>query len=147
MNVSCRDVSDAAVSLLPAFPALREIVPMDLHDDGFRHVGRCDRLQQLWCMGCRDTGDAATARLSELKLLKTYYAGGTLITDRSLEILSGMASLERLVFSACGSVTNAGIAMLARLPRLRELSLEYMPQVTRAALASIPHSVQVNFET
>src|SRR5947208_12257628 len=101
-------------------------MPMDVPDAGFRHVGACQKLEALWCMYCRDTGDAATAHLAGLPRLKTYYAGQTRITDRSLEILSGMRSLERLVFSACAGVTNRGIAQLAALPRLRELSLEYM---------------------
>jgi hypothetical protein len=45
-------------------------------------------------MYCRDTGDLATAHLSRLRRLKTYYAGQTRITDRSLEILGKMQSLE-----------------------------------------------------
>jgi hypothetical protein len=147
MNVSCRNVEDGALSRLPDYPALVELVPMDVRDDGFRHIGRCEGLRALWCMGCRDTGDAATAHLAGLRNLQTYYAGGTQITDRSLEILVRITSLERLVFSACGGVTNGGIAMLAALPQLRELSLEYMPGVTREVMNAIPGGVQVNFET
>jgi len=32
-----------------------------------------------------------------------------------------MDSIERLTFDACHGLTNAGVARLARLPRLREL--------------------------
>jgi pyridoxine 5'-phosphate synthase PdxJ len=32
-----------------------------------------------------------------------------------------MDSLERITFDACHGLTNAGVARLARLPRLREL--------------------------
>jgi len=35
-------------------------MPMNVPDPGFRHVGRCAELEDLWCMYCRDTGDAAT---------------------------------------------------------------------------------------
>lgn len=52
--------------------------------------------------------------------MRTYYAGATRITDRSLEILGRMPSLERLEFYQCLGLTNAGLAPLARLPRLRE---------------------------
>jgi hypothetical protein len=147
LSVSCKNVDDAALAALPRFPALREFMPMDFQDESFRHVGRCESLEAVWCMYCRDTGDAATGHIAGLKHLKTYYAGSSRITDRSLEILSGMGSLEHLTFSACLGVSNAGIRMLAALPHLRELSLEYMPGLTRQALASIPDRIRVNFET
>ena len=60
LAVSCKNVDDQALSTLPRFPALRELMPMDVPDTGFRHVGRCEELGWLWCMYCRDTTDAAT---------------------------------------------------------------------------------------
>jgi hypothetical protein len=45
----------------------------------------------------------------------------TTITDRTPEVLSEMDSLERVTFDACHGLTSAGVARLARLPRLREL--------------------------
>ncbi len=146
LAVSCRNVGDTALAALPGFPALVEFMPMDVPDEGFRHVGACERLEGLWCMGCRDLGDAATAHLARLQRLKTYYAGQTRITDRSLELLGGMQSLERLSFEACEGVTNAGVAFLASLPRLKELSLGLMPQVTRDAIAAFPAHVLVDYE-
>ena len=143
--VSCKNVDDASLSALPRFPALRELMPMDVPDAGFRHVGRCEYLEGLWCMYCQDTGDAATEHIAGLSRLKTYYAGKTRITDRSLEILGRMASLERLEFWQCAGLTDAGIAHLAGLPRLREISLEGLPNVTREALAFFPAHVRVNY--
>ena len=99
-----------ALATLPRFPALTDLMPMDVLDDGFRHVGRCENLEGLWCMYCRDTTDAATEHIAGLTKLKTYYAGQTKITDRSLEILSRMPSLESLEFWNCGGITNAGVA-------------------------------------
>lgn len=142
LGVSCKNVDDAALSLLPNFPALRELMPMDVPDAGFRHVGRCDQLEDLWCMYCRETGDAATEHIAGLKL-KKYYAGQTKITDRSLEILGRMDSLERLEFWDCSGITNAGVAHLTRLPRLREIVLG-APNVTRDAHALFPAHVQVS---
>src|SRR2546425_1698416 len=98
-------------------------MPMDVTDDGFRHVGRCAELEKLWCMYCRDTGDAATGHIAGLSRLKSYYAGRTRITDRSLEILSGMASLEELEFWETTGITNAGVAAPAPLPRLRRIAV------------------------
>ena len=118
-SVSCKNVDDGALSLLPELPSLAEFMPIDVPDNGFRHVGRCERLEAVRCMYCRDTGDAATAYLATLPRLKTYYAGLTQITDRSLEILSGIETLGRVILSACPALTNAGIAKLASLPRPR----------------------------
>ncbi len=58
--LSCKNVDDASLSALPRFPALRQLMPMDVPDTGFRHIGRCENLEGLWCMYCQDTGDAAT---------------------------------------------------------------------------------------
>jgi hypothetical protein len=108
LAVSCKHVDDTALASLPYFPALTDFLAMDVPDPGFRHVGRCERLEHLWCMYCRDTGDLATEHISALPRLRSYYAGQTLITDRSLEILSAMQSIEQLEFWSCAGLTNAG---------------------------------------
>lgn len=143
IGVSCKSVDDASLSALPSFPALRQIMPMDVPDAGFRHVGRCENLEDLWCMYCRDTGDTATEHISRLSQLKTYYAGMTQITDRSLEILGRMDAFERLEFWACQGITDAGIAHLAALPRLREITIDGSPGVSRDVVALFPAPVHV----
>ena len=145
LAVSCRGVDDAALAALPRFPALAQLMPMDVRDDGFRHVGGCGALEDLWCMYCRDTGDAATAHLAGLPRLRTYYAGKTRITDRSLEILAGLTTLERLELWQCAGITGAGLAALAGLPHLRELIIAGSPQVTREAAAAFPARVSVSY--
>jgi len=143
--LSLAQVDDAALSTLPRFPALRELVPMDVTDDSFRHIGACEHLEHLWCMYCRETGDAATEHLSDLKKLKSYYAGHTRITDRSLELLSRIDSLEKLEFWHCLSLTNAGAAKLAALPNLRELTIDGSPGVTRDVVDLFPAHVRVKY--
>ena len=120
-------------------------MPMDVQDEGFRHVGQCENLEGLWCMYCRDTTDAATEQIAGLSKLKTYYAGQTKITDRSLEILSRMPSLEKLEFWNCGGITNAGVAVLAALPALREISVDGCRQVTPEAIAVFPAHVRASY--
>ncbi|MBL8223199.1 MAG: hypothetical protein JNL62_28445 [Bryobacterales bacterium] len=142
--MSCRNVDDAALATLPAFPALDEFMPMDVSDDRFRHVGACDRLEALWCMYCRETGDAATEHIARLPRLKTYYAGQTRITDRSMELLSGIRTLERITLWSCAGVTNAGVGMLAGLENLREVSIESMPRITREVAARFRANVHLN---
>ena len=96
-------------------------------------------------MYCRDTTDAATEHIAGLSKLKTYYAGQTKITDRSLEILSRMPSLEKLEFWNCGGITNAGVAHLAALPALREISVDGCRQVTPQAVAVFPAPVRARY--
>lgn len=143
LSVSCKNVDDAGLSTLPQFPALTDFMPMDVPDDGFGHVGRCPRLEQLNCMYCEETTDAATEHLAGLSL-KGYQAWSTRITDRSLEILGGMASLERITLYNCPGITDAGLASIAALPRLKEVILETLPNVTPEGVSVFPSHVAVN---
>src|SRR5262249_34871391 len=64
LSVSCLNVDDVGVSALPTFPALKELMPMDVPDAGYRHVGKCEQLESLILMYCRDTTDAATEHIT-----------------------------------------------------------------------------------
>lgn len=145
LAVSCKNVDDASLSALPSFPSLRGLMPMDVPDDGFRHVGRCERLEDLWCMYCRDTGDVATQNIAGLSRLKSHYAGATQITDQSLELLGRMLSLESIEFYECSSISNRGIGLLALLPRLREITVGGSPSVTREGMSVFPVSIRANY--
>ena len=145
LSVSCLNVDDEGVAALPRFPTLRELMPMDIPDAGYRHVGRCSNLESLILMYCRDTTDAATEQITGLTKLTYYFNSYTTITDRTPEILSTMDSLERITFDACHGLTDAGIAKLARLPRLRELSVAGRG-VTAAVRRPFPASVSVHRE-
>jgi hypothetical protein len=146
LGIGCNNVDDAALASLPHFPALRELTPIAVPDDGFRHVGRCERLERLVCMYCRDTTDAATAHVANLRL-KHYYAGLTQITDRSLEILGRMPSLEQIELFECNGITDAGLVFLAPLPQLREIHLDSLPGVTLAGTRVFPAHVRVKYST
>jgi hypothetical protein len=97
-------------------------------------------------MYCRDTGDRATEHIAGLRL-RSYYAGLTMITDRSLELLSRMPSLERITLHHCKGITDRGVGLLAALPALRELNIEGSRTVTRAALSGFAPSVRVRYST
>jgi hypothetical protein len=146
LAVSCKFVEDGALGRLPLFPSLRALMPMDVSDEGFRHVGRCERLEDLWCMYCRDTGDAATEHVAGLRL-KKYYAGLTKITDRSLETLARMPTLERIELHHCQGVTDEGVQSLARLPNLRELAIEGSRNVTRNGMSGFAPHVRVRYSS
>jgi hypothetical protein len=142
LAVSCKNVDDLGLSALPRFSALTELMPMDVPDEGYRHVGRCEHLESLVLMYCRETTDLATEHIASLSRLKKYFASYIKITDRSLEILSRIHSLERISFYGCAGVTNAGVVALAGLPRLREVEVSG-PHITRECAAAFPASVRV----
>jgi hypothetical protein len=145
-GIGCKNVSEKALSTLPDFPALRELTPIGFQDDGFRHIGRCRGLERLTCMYCRDTTDIATSHIVGLPL-NYYYAGLTKITDRSLEILGGISTLEQVDFYECNGITDAGLPFLARLPRLREVHLDSLPGVTLQGTKVFPQSIHVYYST
>jgi hypothetical protein len=145
LSVSCKNVDDTGLSALPRFPALTELMPMDVPDAGYRHVGRCERLESLVLMYCRETGDVATQHITGLAGLKKYFASYNRITDRTPELLSGMPSLEEITFDSCAGLTDAGIVALARLPRLRSLRVSGMRKVTGAVVVAFPQPIQVSY--
>jgi hypothetical protein len=146
LSTSCLNVDDEGLAALPDFPALTELMPMDIPDHGYRHIARCARLDSLVLMYCRDTTDAATAHLPALTALKKYFASYNRITDRTPEILSGMPSLEEVTFDTCTGLTNDGVRALSRLPRLRRLSVSGARGVTPEVASAFTARVEVNYE-
>ena len=63
---------------------------MDIPDAGYRHIGKCQSLESLVLMYCRETSDAATEQVTGLPHLRKYFASYTRITDRTPELLSTM---------------------------------------------------------
>jgi hypothetical protein len=146
LGVSCKNVDDNALASLADFPALRELTPIDVNDAGFRHVGRCTQLERLTCMYCRETTDLATEQIVGLPI-RYYYAGLTRITDRSLELLGRIATLEQVEFYECKGITDAGLPFLARLPNLRGVEIGESPGVTFEGTRVFPPQVRVKYST
>jgi hypothetical protein len=79
--------------------------------------------------------------------LRYYYAGLTQITDRSLEILGRVPTLEQVEFYETKGITDAGLPFLATLPRLREVAIDSAPQVTFEGTRVFPSHVRVRYST
>ena len=146
LGVSCRQVDDLALASLPSFPALRELTPIDVTDRGFRHIGRCETLERLSCMYCRDTTDVATGYIAGLGI-RHYYAGLTQITDASLQVLGRMRSLEQAEFFECRGITDAGLPALAQSATLREVHLGSCPGITLQGTRVFPARILVRYST
>jgi hypothetical protein len=145
LSVSCLNVSDDGIALLPEFPALRHLMPMDVPDAGYRHIARCAQLESLLLMYCRETTDAATERITGLTRLRRYFNSYTTITDRTPALLSTMDSLEEITFDACHHLTDDGAFVLARLPNLATLRLAGHG-LTADVVRRFPARIDVQYE-
>jgi hypothetical protein len=145
LAVSCRNVAKHGLAVLPEFPRLRELVPIDVNDDGFEYIGQCARLEALHCMYCRTVTDRAADCIRPLTRLRDYQAWSTAATDRTLEILGELRSLEHIRISNCTGVSDAGLEALAALPKLRAIELEGLPGVTMEGATVFRSSVRVGF--
>lgn len=145
LSVSCLNVPDEALAAFPDFPALVELMPMDVPDAGYRHIAKCHRLEKLVLMYCRDTGDEATTHIAALPALQYYFASYNRITDVTPRLLAGVPTLERITFDTCTGLTDDGVAALAASPSLRQLNLGGMPRVTAEVAARFPAGVRVRY--
>ena len=73
LSVSCKNVDDAGIAELPKFRSLRELMPMDVPDLGYRHIARCEGLESLVLMYCRETGDAATEQIVQIAGIEVVF--------------------------------------------------------------------------
>lgn len=141
---SCRNVDDDALGIFPDFPKLSELVPMDVPDEGYRHIAKCKHIRKLTLMYCRDTTDLATEHVATMNKLTSYFASYTQITDRTPELLSRVSSLEQITFDGCAGLTNSGVATLARLPNLQKLSVSGRG-ISASVRAAFPERVKVHY--
>ena len=106
----CRWARDEALAAVTALPALT-------------------RLDLSMCVGVTDEGIRALARLPALEDLSLTFADG--LSDAGLVALARTAArLTRLDVASCRRVTDRGVASVAGIEGLRELSLERCSQVT-----------------
>lgn len=145
LAVGCRNVGERGLQMLPDFERLTEFMPIGVVDDGFRHIGRCERLEALHCMYCPTITDRATELIGGLPHLREYQAWGTQATDQTLCVLGTMRSIEQVRFTGCLFVTDAGLPALAQLPNLKSVALEGLPGVTVEGAAALPPHVRVNY--
>jgi hypothetical protein len=143
LAIGFHNLDDASLAMLPRFPALRTLMANGLADEGFRHVGRCAELEALTLS--RNATDVATAHIAGLSKLKTFHAGETKITDRSLATLATMTSLEHVDVHGCAEITDAGVMLLAALPHLSQVSVGRCRQVTPAAATAFAPHVRVKY--
>jgi RNA polymerase sigma factor (sigma-70 family) len=145
LAVSCRNLGPTGLSVLPEFPRLGEFVPIDVTDQGFEHIGQCVRLEALHCMYCQTITDRAAEFIRHLRSLRDYRAWNTSATDRTLQILAEIRSLEHIRISGCTSMSDRGLRALVELPRLRAIELHGLPLVTIEGATMFAPRVRVSY--
>ena len=120
-----------------------------LTDDGLRHLVRLSRLRHLDCRIARSRMPVSTCS----GICRNWRRSSSPGLERQIPVpptfpLEGAPRrLQRaeITFDSCAGLTNAGIATLARLPRLRTLRVGSMPRVTADVVAAFGSGVDVKY--
>jgi hypothetical protein len=130
-------LSDAAVRHLRRMPKLARLglLEVGLTDRGLEQLAEINRLEMLDLRGCANISNGGLKHLAALGNLKTLRLGGQRIDDRSLEICGTLPALTIIAVDEA-AVTKAGLERLAALP-LEELSLFRCYSIDDDALAAL----------
>ena len=142
LAVSCARVDDEALSSL-AHSGLTSLLPMTCPTPDSVMWGAAARtgapvvhvLSRHDRRGNRTAGWPLALEVLTLAVTK--------ISDRSLEILSRLTTLERLEFWEIAGITDAGLKVLATLPALRELTIGGSSQVSLRGLSHFWRQINV----
>ena len=116
-----------------------------------------DDVTDLICLRMKDEELGGLRRLTKLRSLSfvpdwaeetTVIPPDPPITDKGLEIVAEIGSLRHLNLTECRGITSAGVAKLARLPRLEALNLARVPldAALIKSLADFPGLHELDFE-
>ena len=173
LNLSFTSIDDEGLSHLPAFPRLKELLmTSDVKVTGstFAAIGALRSLEELWVKDTRvnaaalehlvglpnlrilalpatKVGPGALARVKEMKGLKELYLGANNLANADIQELADMPSLQVLYVPLNPDITDAALEAIARLPRLRELSIEQTSTTAtgRARLQKARPSLKILF--
>jgi hypothetical protein len=139
VNIS-RSVSDAAIDgLIRQSRALRRLViagktQSPLSDAAFARAAECATLQAVNVVGVRGLtvqtllSVIAVPRLTDLNVGDSVWLNDAALAH--LEHSACQATLSKLNISSCESFTDAGLALLSRMPALRSLNVSDCQQRT-----------------
>lgn len=77
----------------------------------------------LFCSGISDQGLERVAELNSFTRLQTVNFLSTSMTDASVKRLAGWTNVRSIMLNSCPTITDAGLAPLATLPKLEHLFL------------------------
>jgi len=138
VNLVSTQVDDAGLAVLAN---ARNLESLNLKftkvkGDGFTHLRALPKLASLTLNPNRNTADKTDLNLTPLgkgfPALKELEMGGNRIADEHLAPLANLKNLEKVQFRTIGytQITDAGLAALAGLAKLREINLNGSVKVT-----------------
>jgi hypothetical protein len=125
-------LSDEAAAQLPTTKRLKELsltFSRQLSAVGLKNLDKFPNLEKLYFSfipGLDDAGMVHVASLAKLREL-VVHGNQSRLTDASLESLGRMSSLRTLFLYGCTGLTDAGLAHLAGLKNLEQLTIGYDP--------------------
>jgi len=119
------EIASGIEPVLPVLGEFRRLRELYLHDhqatdDALRAIRDLRELEVLMLWNASELTDAGVECLRDMGRLRYIHLTGSRITDRSLEILGGLPSIDGLSLQF-NLFTDAGLAHLARLDRLKTL--------------------------
>jgi Leucine-rich repeat (LRR) protein len=95
-----------------------------ISDAGLVHIGQMPRLEFLCLHAIKNITDAGIVHLTKMPSLKKLEIGDSQVTDKGLEYLSQIITLERLDLPQDQKgITDRGLEHLSRLPNLKHLGI------------------------
>jgi Leucine-rich repeat (LRR) protein len=124
LDLSGTDVSDESLAQLRLFPRLEELSlgNTQVTDAGLIHLQRLSELRVL-DLGATHVTDAGMAQLRGLLRLEALRLAGCNIEGQGLDQLEALSRLTTLDLSCTRSVNDRCLANVAKLTRLKSLSL------------------------
>ncbi len=119
-------------------PALRRlrVAGSDIDDAALARLAAGSRLELLDAVGCERLTSAALASIGSLKSLRNLRLSGPAINDESVQQLAGLSDLAAVLLQQT-EVTDRGVEVLAKLPKLKEVNLFGSRAVSDASLAAL----------
>ena len=133
------ELDDSICARLAAIASLEEVTLSSTVVRG-EQLGRLQGLEALVSLkleGCMSLTTEGVRQLNQLTGLKRLHLNHTQVSDEKLLLLSDLAQLEFLDLRVNESLTDAGLAAFAAMPRLQELSLFYCPGIQGAGLGHV----------
>ena len=138
------DAGMTALSSLETLTSLHAPLCKEVTDAGLTALATRAQLTQLSIYGCVSVGDRGITAIAKCPLgtLDMSHCYQDTVTDASLSALASFTStLRHLDIRSCCRCTDAGVARLASLPHLAQLSVCNAPSITKTGLRALPDVV------
>lgn len=105
----------------------------DIDDAAIARLAAGTKLELLDAVDCDQLSGAALASIGSMRSLRNLRLSGPAVNDESIRSLAGLSDLAAVLLQQT-ELTDRGIEVLAKLPKLRELNLFGSQGVNDAAL-------------